>query len=302
MRAPTRSVRSTTVKGLTLIVAAAVLAVFTWVPPVVAAPLLGFDLVLPNAAGLLEPGQAFDFSVRLRGLKPGRGEELVVIFESPAFPTRLVSLDSDTASTDLTASTQLTSRPLAVNATSQPVRVEVSVARLVGLRLQTVLQRVVYLTVGAPSAASSGGRSPAVPPANLLAALLVDAPDVDRNGRPVEPLLPPDDIREEGAGGEAPAVSGPLYWKQIRETVTKRWQQEVALLRKGQEGQGVRVQFRLYPTGFAQLIRIERSSGNATTDETALRTVLGLHPFPPFPPDIRESSVDVHLDLPVSKR
>jgi len=290
------------VKGLTLIVAAAVLAVFTWVPPVVAAPLLGFDLVLPNAAGLLEPGQAFDFSVRLRGLKPGRGEELVVIFESPAFPTRLVSLDSDTASTDLTASTQLTSRPLAVNATSQPVRVEVSVARLVGLRLQTVLQRVVYLTVGAPSAASSGGRSPAVPPANLLAALLVDAPDVDRNGRPVEPLLPPDDIREEGAGGEAPAVSGPLYWKQIRETVTKRWQQEVALLRKGQEGQGVRVQFRLYPTGFAQLIRIERSSGNATTDETALRTVLGLHPFPPFPPDIRESSVDVHLDLPVSKR
>jgi hypothetical protein len=33
-----------------------------------------------------------------------------------------------------------------------------------------------------------------------------------------------------------------------------------------------------------------------------LRTVLGQHPFPPFPPDVREPSVDVHVDLPAAKR
>jgi hypothetical protein len=31
-------------------------------------------------------------------------------------------------------------------------------------------------------------------------------------------------------------------------------------------------------------------------------TVLSLHPFPPFPPDIRERFVDVHVDLPGARR
>ena len=32
-------------------------------------------------------------------------------------------------------------------------------------------------------------------------------------------------------------------------------------------------------------------------EETAPRIVLSLHPFPPFPADVREPSVDVHVDL-----
>ena len=221
---------------------------------------------------------------------------------SAAFPSRLVSFEPDESPQALAASTKLSSKPPALNTASQPIRVEVTVARLSGMRLHTVLQRVAYLTVGVPTAVSDGAQPASAPPKNLLASLLKDAPDVDRNGQPVQPLLPPDDIREEHLGESPVTISGPVYWKQIRETVTKRWQQELALLRKGSEGQGVRVQFRLYPTGFAQLIQIERSSGNANTDETALRTVLSLHPFPPFPPDIHDPSVDVHLDLPSPKR
>jgi hypothetical protein len=40
----------------------------------------------------------------------------------------------------------------------------------------------------------------------------------------------------------------------------------------------------------------------AASIAAALRTVLSLHPFPPFPPDVREPSVDVHVDLPSSHR
>jgi TonB family protein len=284
------------------IVLAAIVVLAGALPVPAATPTLEFDLALSNATGLLDPGTPFDFTARLKGLKPARGEELVAVFESTAFPSRLVSFEADESSPVLTASTRLSSKPLALNAASQSIRVEVHVARLSGMRLQTVFQRIVYLMAGAPAAASNGAQPSPAPPKNLLAALLEDAPDVDRNGQPVQPLLPPDDIREENRGESPAAVSAPVYWKQIREAVTKRWQQELALLRKGQEGQSARVQFRLYPTGFAQLIQIERSSGNPNTDETALRTILSLYPFPPFPPDIREPSVDVHLDLPAAKR
>jgi TonB family protein len=114
--------------------------------------------------------------------------------------------------------------------------------------------------------------------------------------------LPAEDIREENMGGGSTAMSAPLYWKQIGETVTKRWQQELAQMGKGRAVRGLRVKFQLYPGGFAQLIQIERSSGNPNVDDTAMRTVLSLHPFPPFPPDVRESSVDVHVDLPGTRR
>jgi TonB family protein len=263
---------------------------------------LQFEVALPNTTGLLNPGEPFDFSVRLKGMKPGRAEELVAIFESPAFPSRLVSLEPDGSSGDLTASTRLASPPVAVNANSQPIRVEVSVARLSGLRLHTVLQRTVYLTAGAPPLPSKDGRSQPAPATSLLDALLDGASATDRHGRPVEPPLPPEDIREEGPGEGPPAVSGPVYWKQIGDMVTKRWQQELSQMGKGRTVQGLRVKFHLHPGGFAQLIQIERSSGNPNVDETAMRTVFSLHPFPPFPPDVQEPSIDVHVDLPAPRR
>lgn len=282
---------------------------FAWAPPAFsaveshrAAPALEFVVSLPNQTGLLTPGEPFDFSVRLKGLKPGRGEELVAVFESPAFASRLVSLESDGTSADLAASTKLSSPPMAVNAESQPIRVEVSVARLNGLRLHTVLQRTVYLTAGTPAAPPSSGQAQPAHSTSLLDALLDGASATDRHGRPVEPLLPPEDIREEGSAEGRPTVSGPVYWKQVSEMVTKRWQQELSQMGKGRTVQGLRVKFQLHPGGFAQLIQIERSSGNPIVDEAAMRTVLSLHPFPPFPPDIRDPSVNVHVDLPGTRR
>jgi TonB family protein len=272
------------------------------VEPQRAGPVLEFDLDLPNKTGLLNPGEPFKFSIRAKGLKAGRGEELVAVFESPSFPTRLVSIESNGASDDLAASTQLSSRPMGVNASSQPIRVEVVIARLIGMRLHTVLQRTVYLTAGTPPAPPGGDPSSPHPATSLLDALLEDAGTTDRHGRPIQPLLPPDDILEEHLGEALPTVTGPVYWKQIGETVTRRWQQELSQLGKKRTGRDLRVKFELYPGGIAQLIQIERSSGDPNVDEAALRTVLSLQPFPPFPSDVQEPSMDVHIDLPGARR
>jgi len=278
------------------------LPVFSAAEPRQSTPTLDFDLPSNNGNGLLDLGQSFEFSVRLKGLKPGRGEELVAVFESLAYPHRLVSLTSDDASADLLASTRFEARPITAGA-GQPLRMEVVVARLRGLRLETLFSRAVYLTMGPVPSAPSGTAPASSPSTALLSAILEEAPEIDRHGRPVHPLLLPDKIVvEESGGGGSPDVSGPLYWKQVGESVSLNWQQRRAQLRKDQAGRGLRVQFRLYPGGFAQLIQIERSSGNPNVDEAAMRTVLSLHPFPPFPPDIREPSVDVHVDLPGVKR
>ncbi len=288
---------------------ALVAVVLLWTPPASSAaegrratPTLEFDISLPNKTGLLNAGEPFNFSVRAKGLKLGRGEELVVVFESSAFPSRLVAFESDGSSEDLTASTQLSSHPVATNANSQPIRVEVVIARLNGLHLHTVLQRTVYLTAGPPPAPSYDSHSSPAPATSLLDALLDGASATDRAGQPVQPMLLPEDIREENLGEGPPMVQGPAYWKQISETVAKRWGQELSQLGKSRTVRELRVKFQLYPGGFAQLIQIERSSGNPNVDEAALRTVLSLHPFPPFPPDVREPSIDVHVDLLGTKR
>ncbi len=252
---------------------------------------------------MLDPGLPFEFSVRVKGIKPRRDEELVAVFESLAYPHRLVGLVPDEASGELVATTRFESRPIAAGA-GQPLRMEVVVARLQGMRLETVFSRAAYLTtVPAPSAPSDAAAAAAPSPGTaLLEALLQEAPETDRGGRPVEPILLPDQIVVEELGGGSRAVPGPVYWKNVSDSVARHWQQRRAQLRKDRAARSLRVQFRLYPQGFAQLVQVERSSGDTIVDEAGLHTVLSLNPFPPFPPDIREPSVDVHLDLPGAKR
>lgn len=289
----------------TILIAA--LACFV-VPPASAAaepqpstPILIFDLSPNREDGLLDAGRPFECSVRLKGLKPRQNEELVAIFESLAYPHRLVAFTPEDGSADLTASTRFEPR-LTTGAAGQPLRMEVVVARLKGMRLETVFSRAVYLTtVPAPSEPATATPA-AIPGTALLEAIVKEAPATDREGRPVQPLLPEEDIAVEELSGTPAGVSGPVYWKQVSESVARHWQQRRAQLRKEQAERSLRVRFRLYPRGFAQLIQVERSSGDPNMDEAGLRTVLSLHPFPPFPPDVREPSVDVHLDLPGSKR
>lgn len=271
--------------------------------PQAVSPDLEFDLAPNQESGLLDPELPFEFSVRLKGIKPKRDEGLVAVFESLAYPHRLVAFVSEESSTDLVASTKFESRPIAAGA-GQPLRMEVVVARLRGMRLETVFSRAAYLTTvpaaSAPAAPAGGQPAPAHGTA-LLEALLEEAPATDRGGRPVEPILLPDQIVVEELAGGSRTVPGPVYWKNVSDAVARHWQQRRAQLRKDRAARSLRVQFRLYPQGFVQLVQVERSSGDPIVDEAGLHTVLSLNPFPPFPPDVRDPSVDVHVDLPGAK-
>ena len=56
--------------------------------------------------------------------------------------------------------------------------------------------------------------------------------------------------------------------------------------------------FRLYANGEAQLIEVERSSGDLELDQAAVLAVVNAHPFPPFPLGTRDAHVDVHVEIP----
>lgn len=268
------------------------------------APSVEFDLPRGVEEGLLVPGQAFTLSLRLADWTPARGEEVVAIFESPAFPRRLVPLAADGASADLGATVVFEPRPFAPGG-EQALRVEVAIARLRGMRIEPVFTRTLYLTYATPPAPPAAPAEPAAAPgaeAPAPAAPPQDQPAPDGAMSQGQPVLPVEEVKEEDLGGGAPAAQSPVYWRTVRELLSRRWQVQLGQLGKGQAGRGLRVRFRLYAGGLAQLIQVERSSGNALADEAGLRAVLTALPFPPFPPEVREPSVELHVDLPGARR
>ena len=60
--------------------------------------------------------------------------------------------------------------------------------------------------------------------------------------------------------------------------------------------------FRLHANGEAQLIEVERSSGDIPLDQAALLAVINAHPFPRFPPGTRDSHIAVHVDVSIPVR
>jgi TonB family protein len=72
-----------------------------------------------------------------------------------------------------------------------------------------------------------------------------------------------------------------------------------AATRRGREiGRMPGIGFRLYANGEAQLIEVERSSGDVELDQAAVLAVVNAHPFPPFPPGTSDTHVDVHVEIP----
>ena len=62
----------------------------------------------------------------------------------------------------------------------------------------------------------------------------------------------------------------------------------------------MKVRFKLYPNGRAQLIEIEKGSGAREIDEAGIFTIVNAQPFPPFPADLGDlgdEAVDVHVRM-----
>ena len=240
--------------------------------------------------------------------KPADREEIVAIVEGTLFTRMLVPMTAGPAAGSL----QIT-LPIAVPATKDQSaaahtagsfhRVDVSFARLRGMRFTTFLKRSAYLTVG-PRPQRTVQAPPKKPPpapakeSPVLSAPL-DLPDPPPPGieRPPVPPVLYGGVTEADISPPALKLGSQDYWQELRTSITARFGQRIvaqaSFVRKP------RVRFRLYWDGVAQIIFLERSSGNARVDQAALESVVEAHPLPAFPPTMTDSYADVHVDFSV---
>lgn len=130
---------------------------------------------------------------------------------------------------------------------------------------------------------------PATPPAGSTVA--AKRPDA------VTPPPPPPQGQATGTtdGTGAVTVSGnitvsSLYLSRIFQKVNAAWRPPPVAV-----PQPPVIAFELDPDGRPGRPRIERTSGNPAYDQAALRAVVDASPFPPFPEDLKEPMLRLHL-------
>ncbi len=90
----------------------------------------------------------------------------------------------------------------------------------------------------------------------------------------------------DGVGSE----TGQKYWGQLTSRIRGQWIIPITL--DSHPRQAV-LAFRLERTGLVKQLRVAQSSGHSEYDAIARRAVNAASPFPPFPPTITESSLDI---------
>lgn len=246
-----------------------------------------------DATGDIPIGKPLELSVAIGGVAQGN-TSLVAICESVLFQRQVVTLEPD--SLPMVMKGSATMEPILPGKLSVPpkaARVQVTFARVKKDKYERVLTRVVYVTLGKQEAASETSEA--------LLPIAADPPSVNEA------------VQEEVQPDVLPVASGPVaeedlmplpapgqqraYWQQISQLVSRSWSRTVRHVRHAPTSETVRVKFRLYPSGRAQLIEIEKGSGAREVDEAGIYAVVHAQPFPPFPDDIASEAVDVHVRM-----
>lgn len=247
------------------------------------------DLPAADPSGEIPFGKPLDLSIAIGGVAQGSAP-LVAIFESALFYRQMIRLEPD----DTVMKGVVSLEPIPSGKLSVPpkaARVQVTFARSRNNQLERVLTRVVYLTLSAVessdaveapvSSGESGGSSEAMPEE--------EQPDVV----PVSGgMIAEEDLLPLPAPGQDRA-----YWQQVSMLVSRSWGRAVRQIRHAPTSETVRVRFRLYPSGRAQLIHIERGSGARDVDEAGIRAIVQAQPFPAFSPEVGSEGVDVHVRM-----
>ncbi len=188
-------------------------------------------------------------------------------------------------------------------------RVDVSFARLRGMGLTPFLRRSIYINLEPhPERKVEAKPEPAMPeavpdvPQPVSPAVMTESaplPGIERESVP--PVLD-GVITESDLPLPKPVPVTPVamdYWQALEQRVTTQFRQRV---KAGTASVRLpRVQFRLYWDGGARIIALERSSGSPQADLAGMDSVVDAHPFPPFPDNITDLYVDVHVDFAAPK-
>lgn len=254
---------------------------------------VSFDLASSDPTGEIQVGQPLELSIAIGGVTQGSAP-LVAICESVWFERQIVTLEPDPVSMVMKATAALEPIPHGkLSVIPKVARVQVTFARQKE-KFERVMTRIVYVTLGAQSP-QSDIKEPVLPASEEL---------VSDGGGPTQEEVQPDvepiaagHVKEEDLLPLPTPGQGRAYWQQISSLVSRSWSRTARRVRHSPTSETVRVRFRLYPTGRAQLIEIEKGSGAREIDEAGIFAVVHAQPFPPFPDDVGTEPVDVHVRM-----
>jgi TonB family protein len=251
-----------------------------------------FDLVNPDASGEIPFGQPLELSMSLGGMSQVQ-TPLIAICESVLFERQLVLLEPDPESMVMKGTANL--EPIPHGKLSVPpkvARIQVTFARSQKDKLERVMTRIVYVTLGEQIPVSDT-KEPALPATGELSGNTEVQEEVQPDVKPMSAApMSEEDLLPLPSPGQ-----GTAYWQEVSALVSRSWSRAARRVRHSPSSETVRVRFRLYPSGRAQLIEIEKGSGAREIDEAGIYAVVHAQPFPPFPEDVGTEPVDVHVRM-----
>ena len=254
-----------------------------------------FELVSTEADGSVQVGKDMVLSLTLGGVPAGT-ESVMAIIESAGFQSQTVSLSEEGTPAVYQGTAILEPNSTLKSRTTvhpKAVRVRVSFARAKVTGLEDYLKRDFYVTLGDRPPEESEAEAEVPGP-------LVESPEADPTAvqkateqvMAVNATIAEEDLLPLPTPGESKA-----YWKQVSDLISRNWSRQIRSIRRAPSSETVRVHFKMYASGVAQLIQLEKSSGARDVNDAGLQTIIHAHPFPPIPPDLGDEIVDVHVRM-----
>jgi TonB family protein len=252
-----------------------------------------FELTQQDFSGDLQAGKPLTLSMSLEGVAPGT-VPIVASCESILFKPQTVTLEPDAESSSWKATVTLEPMPQSRTSVHQTAaRIQVTFSRSRKDRLQRFMRRIVYVTLDRQEPSTEMNEAPPMPAEELSHGDLIIGDEVQPDVTPVST----GEVVEEDLMPLADPSQGKAYWKQVSYLVSRSWARQVRAVRHGPSSETVRVQFRLYPNGRAQLIEIEKGSGSREINVAGIYAIVNAQPFPPFPSELGDEAVDVHVRM-----
>lgn len=266
----------------------------TWVagtPPPLTPQDVHIEVPADSLFGSLPINRGLTVSIHIPEQPSGRGEPFVAVLESPAFVSYTIPLEIDPARHRYSATVDLGRLSTTMGDPPKATPIQILIARQQGLHLETLVRRTIVVTIATPGYAD-----------HHTATVDLSTHMIDRSQRtkdqPPDLALLDDRVEEEELLGDRRLPRQEGYWKMLQGLIQRRMQDEAAPYRHRGVQRMPSIGFRLYANGEAQLIEVERSSGDTELDQAAVLAVINAHPFPRFPAGTRDAHIDVHVDVP----
>ena len=251
-----------------------------------------FELNQPGSTGDLQTGKTVTLVITLGGVTQG-SVPVVAICESVVFESQTVTLEQEGDSLTLKATVTLEPMPMSLTSVHpKAARIQVTFARFRQDKFERFMRRIVYVTLDRQDQSDEYVDAPLAKQEESVAG----EPVIDE-AQPSTLSISDGELAEEDLLPLADPGQGKAYWQHVSHLVSKSWARQVRGIKRKPESETVRVHFQLYPNGRAQLIEIERGSGAREIDEAGIYAIVNAQPFPPFPAELGDEAVDVHVRM-----